>query len=172
MKNILVLIAVILLSCKENTLKASDNAVAPLLTAVDAKVEKTNDTSVTVKHSFYQGTLNKTTNIRLYINEQEQPCGGDLTILNVMYKYDSQEEWIFLNVTTDRKRLTYCMVEDGFSGALFLEKSENVFIGQWISPDTKKQFDVVLEKVAIDPAQVEKLEEILFDVLIYGRDDC
>ena len=47
----------------------------------DAQVEKAKDISVSVKSSFYSGTLNGTSKISLYINEQEDPCGGGITVL-------------------------------------------------------------------------------------------
>jgi len=106
------------------------------------------------------------------MNVQEHPCGGNLKIINAMYKYDSQKKWLLLSATTDRKKENYCLVEDEFTGVLFLEKKDNSFNGKWLSPNATKQFRVELEKVEIDETTVEQLNEILFDDLLYNKNDC
>jgi len=138
----------------------------------NSSTELTTSITQVIRTNLYKGTLNGSTPIRLYINEQEQPCGGFNTILNVMYKYDSQDKWILLNVSTDREKKNFCMVEDGFTGVLFLEAIDNKLSGHWVSPNTKKQFKVELQKVDLDAKTKEHLELILFDELIYGKNDC
>ena len=172
MKNILLVLVVIFFSSKDNTSTAADMGVERITNTLESKPEITIDNSLFMKSALYKGALNGTIKIWLYLNEQEHPCGGDLTILNVMYKYDTQEKWILLNVTTDSQKMKYCMVEDNFSGVLFLEKNDSSLNGKWISPDVTKQFEVVLEKQAIDKILIEKLDEILFDDLIYSKNDC
>ncbi len=175
MKHLLLLIPLAFLS-----FNAKDNA--SLDSGVFSKTEncnfESNSENIKDKPSeilrtvLYSGTLNGTIAIRLYLNEQEHPCGGDLTILNAMYKYDTQEKWLLLSVTTDRQKEKYCLVEDDFSGVLFLEEKEDSFNGNWVSPDTKKKFQVELKKVALEKAAIEKLDDILFDDLLYGKNDC
>lgn len=172
MKNIFLVIAVLFLSCKENTSTAADLVEKKMVVTIANSPEEVVDNQGAAKMSFYKGTLNSTVKIQLYVNEQEHPCGGDLTLLNVMYKYEDQDKWILLYVTTDSQKMKYCMVEDNFSGVLFLEKKDTSFHGKWISPDTTKQFSVVLEKQILDKTTIEKLDEILFDELIYGKNDC
>lgn len=171
MKNILLLFAIILLSCKTSPSVAAEmmERIVPTAIAIN---EINNDASATVTRTLYKGTLNKTIQISMYINEQEHPCGGDSTLLNVMYKYDSQKKWILLNSTTNKSKTNFCMVEDNFSGVLFLAKTGDSFHGKWISPDTTKQFEVTLEKVLLDKITNEALEEILFDDLIFSKNDC
>jgi len=125
-----------------------------------------------IRNFLYKGTLNGTIKIRLYLNEQEHPCGGNRTILNAMYKYDNQEKWLLLDATADKEKKKYCMVEDNFTGVLFLEENGNLLNGNWISPDAKKQFKIELEKVDLDKTTIEKLDEILFDDLLYNKSDC
>ncbi|WP_458626595.1 hypothetical protein [Winogradskyella sp. PC D3.3] len=131
-----------------------------------------------IKNVLYKGTLNEKINIQLYINEQEHPCGGNKTIINAMYKYDKQDQWILLSVTTDSQHTNYAMIEDRFTGALFLENHQNRLKGVWLSPDAKKQFKVELEnqlldlKFAADHTIIEELDAILFDDLIYSKNDC
>ena len=143
------------------------------LTAQSTKSDITVEKKFTLKSNLYKGTLNGNIKIWLYLNEQEHPCGGEMTVLNAMYKYDNQDKWILLNVTVDKQKKNYCMVEDNFTGALFLEENENYFNGYWISPDTKKQFKVELEKQKPDKTStIEQLNEILFDDLLYNKNDC
>ncbi|MCG8183456.1 hypothetical protein [Tenacibaculum piscium] len=159
MKTIILFLAVLFLPCKD---KNQDKFQEIYQERYQEKNQK----------ELYKGTLNGSIKITLYINEQEHPCGGNLTILNAMYKYDNQKKWILLNITTDKQNKKYAMVEDNFSGALFLQKQNNSFYGTWISPNTKKQFKVILEKTILDETSSEKLEAILFDDLLYNKNDC
>ena len=192
MKSLLIIITLVFLSCKEKdtTITKADLAVTEVINVLNSNPEKpiafeesaqpteTVDESFYVNSTLYKGTLNSNIKIRLYINEQENPCGGNLRIIEAMYKYDNQEKWILLSVIVDNSVMAenenkkYCMVEDNFSGVLFLEENESFLNGNWISPDTKKQFKVALEKVISDKSDIEKLNEILFDDLIYGKNDC
>lgn len=207
MKNIFIVIVLVFLSCKDKEAPMKNKAalieVAENSVEIDNEYSKTtseeelennnfettsnevkttseeiNANSDILRKVLYKGTLNETIKISMYLNEEEHPCGGNLTILNAMYKYDNQDKWILLDITTDRQKKNYCMVEDGFSGALFLEENEGDFNGNWISIDTKKQFKVELEdqlldiKFAKDHTIIEELDEILFDDLIYSKNDC
>lgn len=131
----------------------------------------TKSSSDFIRTTLYKGTLNGNISIQLYLNEQESPCGGNKTILNAMYKYENQEKWILLSVTSDLKK-KYCFVEDNFTGVIFLEESGTNLNGKWISPNTKKQFKVILEKVEANKSTIEKLNDILFDDLLYNKNDC
>jgi len=106
------------------------------------------------------------------LNEQEHPCGGNVIILTAMYKYDHQDTWILLSVTSDKQKKHYGMVEDEFSGVLFLEENTNGLNGNWVSPDAKKQFKVVLEKLSAEKTPFEELDEILYDDLLFNKNDC
>ena len=194
MKNLLIILVILSLSCKDKMASSEikTEEIAEVSNAEEAVEhlkeiinnddsypdENADDTTEVLKTVLYKGTLNGTIKIALYLNEQEHPCGGNQTIINAMYKYDNQDQWILLDVTTDKQKKNYCMVEDGFSGVLFLQNNEASLFGNWISPDTKKQFEVELEnqfldtKYAKDDTIVEELDEILFDVLIYGKNDC
>jgi hypothetical protein len=170
MSKLLILIAVLFLNFETEE--------KPILSSgLTSKIEETtfkfeNTTSELPSYTLYKGTLSGETKISLYINEQEHPCGGNLTILNAMYKYDHSEKWILLNITTDNQKKNYCMVEDDFTGVLFLEKTGDVLNGNWISPNTKKQYKVELEKVILEETKIEQLEEILYDDLLYNKNDC
>ncbi|MCL5245338.1 hypothetical protein M4I21_05930 [Cellulophaga sp. 20_2_10] len=124
------------------------------------------------RNILYKGTLNGKTKISLYLNEQEHPCGGEMTLLNAMYKYDNQKKWLLLNTTTDIQKKKYCMVEDNFTGALFLEEEGDYLRGNWVSPDTKQKYEVELKKVDLNKIEKDKLDEILFDDLLYSKNDC
>lgn len=184
------LIAVILTSCSQITKEKADTNpkdTSILISGIASKIEVTTPELKTeaiknstdfIRRVIYKGTLNETIKISLYLNEQEHPCGGNSTILNAMYKYDNQEKWILLSVSTDQQKKNYCMVEDNFSGVLFLEENAISFNGNWISPDTNKQYKVELENVILkfgsefDKSIIEKLDEILFDDLIFNKNDC
>jgi len=163
MKSLFSLIAIVFLSFESNL-----NAISSLVSDIEFS---TTTPSELPRSVLYKGTLNGTIKIRLYLKEQEHPCGGS-TYFQGMYKYDKQEKWLLLEVTTDREQEKFCMVEDGFSGVLFLEKNEGSFHGNWISPDTKQQFKVELKKVNLDETNTEKLDEVLFDDLLYSKNDC
>ncbi|OUS02829.1 hypothetical protein A9Q86_01915 [Flavobacteriales bacterium 33_180_T64] len=180
MKRTFLVLILLFLSCKKveasNTIIGSVVKIETSDTEVNSKEIKTK-TSIT-KASLYKGTLNGTTKITLYINEQKHPCGGNRTIINAMYKYDNQKKWILLDVTTDLEKNNYCMVENGLTGVLLLGKHENTFSGNWISSNSKKQFKVELEnqlldiKFAKDHTIIEQLDDILFDELLYAKNDC
>lgn len=188
MKNLLIVFVVILLSCKDKDASPKNTDATIAISGLVSKIENNSpasiseniniDSSEVTRTILYKGTLNGTINISLYLNEQEHPCGGNLTILNAMYKYDNQDKWILLNVTTDLQKKNYCMVEDRFTGVLLLEEHADSLIGSWISPDSKKQFKVELEServkmgIEFDESIIEKLDEILFDELLYGKNDC
>ena len=150
MKKIIV-IAILFLSCKDkndtiinsqpnivvelakekvNTLQSSD--LETTIENNNSNPDQSIDDSGVLRTVLYQGTLDETIQIQLYLNEQESSCGGNLSILSAMYKYDHQDKWILLEVTTDSKKEKYCMVEDNFSGVLFLEENLNNFNGKWI----------------------------------------
>lgn len=125
-----------------------------------------------VRTVLYKGTLNESTIIWLYLNEQESSCGGDETMIHAMYKYDNQDKWLLLDVTQGFKNNKLCMVENNFTGILLLEESGNNLNGNWISPNAKKQFKVELQKVELNKAKKVELEEILYDDLLYNKNDC
>ncbi len=121
--------------------------------------------------SLYKGTLDTSTPIWIYLNEQEHPCGGDLTIMDAMYSYD-QKKWFLLDVTTNQEKSNYCLVEANFSGVYFLTVSKDKLSGTWISSDVKKQLNVVLQKTTLEDKANEKMQEILYDELLYNANDC
>jgi len=195
MKNVFIITIIVFLSfkAKETKVTAADVAIVEIAKIIDANPEEpikhtfyeetvkpgeTNQNSGYINSTLYKGTLNGTIKITLYLTEHENPCGGNVTFFNAMYKYDNQEKWILLNVNTDRDKKNYCMVEDNFTGALFLEKNENNISGHWISPNSKKQYKIKLEnqlldlKFAKDHTIIEQLDDILFDDLIYNANDC
>lgn len=207
MKNILIVFVLVFLSCKDKEapienktalIEVAENSVEidneysrttveeelennnfeTTSNEVNTTSEEINANSDILRKVLYNGTLDETIKISMYLNEEEHPCGGNLTILNAMYKYDNQDKWILLDVSTDRQKKNYCMVEDGFSGVLFLEENKGSFKGNWISRDTKKQFKVELEnqlldiKFAKDHTIIEQLDDILFDDLLYSKNDC
>lgn len=197
MKTLFIVLIIILFSCKDNIVSSETqpdvaSKIAVVEAALDAieneehgleTVDETNPENGTINSSYirstlYHGTLNDNVKIKMYLKESKNPCGGDLTFFTGMYKYENQDQWILLEISTDRQKKNYCMVEDGFSGVLFLEETENSLSGKWVSPDTKKQFKVELNgqlldtKFAKDDTIVEELDNILFDVLIYEKNDC
>lgn len=151
---------------------AADLTTQQMTNGSGSKYKNIDNNSSLAKGSLYQGTLNGNIKIWLYLHEQGSPCGGDATVINAMYKYDNQDKWILLSVATDKQKKNYCMVEDNFTGTLFIEKEGKFFKGYWISPDTEKKFKAELEKVSLEGLTFEELDEILFDDLIYNKNDC
>ncbi|QIE58411.1 hypothetical protein G5B37_02175 [Rasiella rasia] len=159
------------------------HATSELITSeIGAKTDKCSSVAISeapktttdvVRTVLYKGTLNERINIQLYFKEMERACGGHNYFL-AMYSYDTQEKWILLEVMPNQQHKNFCMVEDNFSGVLFLEEDESSLNGNWISPDTKKQFKVFLEAESetLDKTVVEQLDEVLFDDLIYSKNDC
>lgn len=175
MKNTLFLIAIIFLSCDNQNPINLNPELGPLMAQNEYKLdaESSNEVSAEISGAtLYKGTLGESTVIRLYMSEQEHPCGGNQTIIDAMYSYDKQEKWILLSVTTDIQKQNYCMVEDHFTGVLFLVANENTFSGTWISPTTERQLKVELHKTKLDNETKEKLDETLFDDLLYNKNDC
>ena len=59
------------------------------------------------------------------------------------------------------------MVENNFSGVLFLEEIGNLINGHWISPNTKEQHKVELKKVTLERKAIEELEDT-YEKLYYN----
>ena len=174
-------ISILLLNSFENknTTKNSENtAISKADNFNVSNIEETILNTGYINSNLYKGVLNETIKITLYITEHENPCGGEATFFNAMYKYDNQDKWILLDITTDRQKKNYCMVENNFTGTLFLNKNKNNFNGYWISPDVTKQYKLELEhqlldtKFAADDTIIEQLDNILFDDLIFNKNDC
>ncbi len=180
MKNLLIIIVILFLSCtSEDNSRANlglefvkKTANSDLNSDLNSEADSEVDSSELIRTVLYKGTMNESIGISLYLKEQGNPCGGRLTMINGMYKYDTQEKWLLLEVSTDKQKEKYCLVEDNFTGVLFLEENGATFNGSWISPDTKKQFKVELNKTELDNETNSKLDEILFDDLIYNKYDC
>lgn len=199
MKHLLILTAIVFLSCKEKETEKTIVEIAAEVTEVAAisgknlpdkivnnsegykdRDETTVQNSSYLKSYLYKGALNGNIKISLYLTAHENPCGGgmDAPSYNAMYKYDNQEKWMLLNVNTDLYRTQFCMVEDWFTGTLFLTKNGYMLNGKWISPDTKKQFYVELEDqlldntLEFDKAVIQNLDVILFDDLLFYKNDC
>ena len=175
MKSLIIILTILFISCND---KDDSTVVSTVVETIEDSVSEPNpeygsyNSSESLKTELYKGTLNETTVIWLYIKEQEHPCGGTLTMIDAMYRYDNQEKWLLLEVTTDKKKQNYCLVEDNFTGVLFLEARKDSFKGNWVSPNTKKQFKVELHKVDLTKEENEKLEETLLDDLLYNKNDC
>ena len=167
MNNLIILITILFLNF-ETKEKSIPNSKLEITT----ENKNLENTSTLMRNILYKGTLNGKTKISLYLNEQEHPCGGEMTLLNSMYKYDNHKKWLLLNITTDIKKKNYCMVEDNFTGALFLEKDGDYLKGNWVSPDTKQKYKVELKKVELNKTEIEQLDEILYDDLLYSKNDC
>lgn len=162
MKPLLILILALLFSFENtNSLNAKSKTVSSMSPAAEISQEH-----------LYEGTLNGTIPISLFLVEQEHPCGGDAKIFYAMYKYDRQEKWLLLSITMDQHYQHFCMVEDPFTGVLILSKNDNELNGIWSSPDHSKQYDVALKKVALEVEMNAQLQEILFDDLLYNKNDC
>ena len=63
----------------------------------------------------------------------------------------------YLNITEDRGSKRYCMVENDFTGVLLLQENGTDITGNWISPNSKEQYQVVLKKVNVDANTVEAI---------------
>ncbi|SDH48948.1 hypothetical protein [Winogradskyella thalassocola] len=186
MKNILIVIVMVFLS-SSNKETPTKNHTGLIATSKNVETTKNYNPEIiteTIKindeelrSDLYKGTLNSNIKISLYLKEQEYACGGS-TFFYAMYKYENQDKWILLDVTTNREQNNYCMIERNFSGVLFLKETSTTLNGKWISPDTSKQFKVELKseeldiKFAKDHTAVETLDEILFDDLLYNANDC
>ena len=144
MKNIII-ITILFLSCKDkaNTvINSKPEIVVELASKEKANILRGSELETTIKNSnlesnidnnntsgfirtdLYRGTIDGTIKISFYLQEQEHPCGGNLTILDAMYKYENQENWLLLNITANKQKKKYCMVENDFTGVLFLEENE------------------------------------------------
>jgi hypothetical protein len=214
MKYFLIIIAIVILSCKEKYTNKMDSAigateVAQSILNQNHGVERASDVKVVMiyeknlpdqiiedskgnknsgnavesgylKSYLYKGTLDGKHKISLYLTAHENPCGGgmDAPSFKGMYTYNNQDQWILLHITTDVYRSKFCMVEDWFTGTLFLTKKEDKLTGKWISPNVDKQFNVELEnqlldkKLEFDKEVIKNLDRILFDNLLYRKNDC
>lgn len=186
MKKTLIIILLVIFSCKNKETPTKSEAGLISFSEIIETTKNYNPEIITetikindveLRSDLYKGTLNSNIKISLYLKEQEHDCGGS-TFFYAMYKYENQDKWILLNVTTNQKQNNYCMIERNFSGVLFLKETSTTLNGKWISPDTSKQFKVELKseeldiKFAKDHTAIETLDEILFDDLLYNANDC
>ena len=121
-----------------------------------------------VKKEVYKGTLNDKI-ITLYLQSEEHPCIDD-DIYYGMYQYNSSNGWIQLKVSKNDKN-QFVFVEYNFTGILILEKNNSNFNGLWISPDSKKQLNVLLKKVELSKEELNEYQNI-FERVNYENNDC
>jgi len=107
--------------------------------------------------------------ITLFIQSQEHPCNSDI-LYSGMYKYDSSNKWIQLNISTNDKD-QFILVEYDFTGVLILGKSSSEFKGSWISPDAERQLKVKVEKEKISEGKMEFYLN-KFEKVNYENNDC
>lgn len=122
-----------------------------------------------LKSEVYTGFLNEKTPITLYLQENENPCNGTI-YYEGMYKYDGVSSWLQLNITQNEKK-QFVLVEYGFTGVLILQKESQGFTGIWISPDSKKQFKIILEQVVEPTKEMESFDDT-FEEVNYQNNDC
>lgn len=117
----------------------------------------------------YTGFMNENIPITLYLQAQANECNGEIYYVG-MYQYDGKSNWLQLNISQNNK-MQFVMVEHKFTGVLLLQKSKNNYTGIWISPDSKKQFKVELNQVAVPTKEMESFEDT-FEEVNYENNDC
>jgi hypothetical protein len=88
------------------------------------------------KSFLYTGTVDGKMQVTLYLQEEENGCGGD-PFYSGVYRYDKVSNWLQLNISKNDKN-QYAMVEYGFTGLMIVRKEGAVMTGVWISPDGKR----------------------------------
>lgn len=122
-----------------------------------------------ISSSLYKGTIDNQ-NVTLYLNAQENPCGGNDQLFMGIYRYGDQGKWIQLTVISDQKA-NFSLTEHHFTGTMVLHKTENGMKGIWISPDAKRQLKVKLAIQTLSSSMKEKMEEAL-EQTNYSNNDC
>ncbi len=121
------------------------------------------------KYELYRGHINDEIPITLYLRSTQGQCSG-ATLYSGMYRYDSQSKWLEVEITTNGKS-EFVMVEDNFTGVLILKNGKDGLRGKWISPDMKRQMNVLLQKRDLEKKERQKLEAE-YDDLIWQNHDC
>lgn len=121
------------------------------------------------KSFLYTGTVDGKMQVTLYLQEEENGCGGD-PFYSGVYRYDKVSNWLQLSISKNDKN-QYAMVEYGFTGLMIVRKEGAVMTGVWISPDGKRQLPVMLKEQAVSPKQVESYKDIL-EKINYENNDC
>ena len=121
------------------------------------------------KSFLYTGTIDGKMQVTLYLQEEENGCGGD-PFYSGIYRYDKVSNWLQLSISKNNKN-QYAMVEDGFTGLMIVRKEGTGLKGLWISPDGKRQLPVILNNQAIHPKQAESYRETL-EKINYENHDC
>jgi len=88
MKNLFVLTIILILSCKNKDASIPTSKIVQVIenSSSSSNPETISNNSYFTRTHLYKGTLNGTINIRLYLHEQEHPCGGDLTLLSTIFR--------------------------------------------------------------------------------------
>lgn len=121
------------------------------------------------KSFLYKGTVDNKMPITLYMQAEENGCGAD-PYYSAIYRYEKVSNWLQLDISTNDKN-QYAMVEYGFTGLMILKKEGNTLKGTWISPDGKRQLQVILKQENLTPKQIENYKNIL-DKVNYENHDC
>ncbi len=121
------------------------------------------------KSFLYTGTVDGKMQVTLYLQEEENGCGGD-PFYNGIYRYDKASTWLQLSISKNDKN-QYAMVEDGFTGLMIVRKEGTDLKGLWISPDGKRQLPVILKEQVISPEQAESYKDTL-EKINYENHDC
>lgn len=121
------------------------------------------------KSFLYKGTVDRKMPVTLYLQQEENGCGGDPSYSGI-YRYDNVSTWLQLSISKNDKN-QYAMVEYGFTGLMIVRKEGSVITGVWISPDGKRQLPVMLKEQAISPKQAESYKDTL-EKINYENHDC
>ena len=103
---VFIIIAILFLSCKDKIATVENSELATTIenNSSELNIDNHNNASDFIRTDVYRGTINGTTKILFYLQEQEHPCGGNLTILDAMYKYENQKNWLLLNITDNKQK--------------------------------------------------------------------
>jgi len=117
----------------------------------------------------YKGKIDGKMPITMYLKSQNNDCTAEL-VYDGMYKYNNVSNWLQLEISQNNKN-QFIFTEHGFTGVLILQKTKDGFKGIWISPDTKRQLKVELQKQILNKKDKETYEE-KFEKVNYENNDC
>ena len=122
-----------------------------------------------VSSHLYEGKIDGKLSITMYLRSYDNECTAELTYEG-MYKYNNTGQWMQLDIYRNDKD-QFVLVENVFTGVMILQKTNEGFSGVWISPDTKKQLKVELQKGKLTPKAIEIYED-KYDSVNYENHDC
>ena len=111
----------------------------------------------------YQGTINNTTKITLYLTGLEEGTYADALIGS--YQYDHKKDYLLLNGFRNKSgHLSLVELSNAnFTGTFLGTMTKNKITGKWISADLKKTYNFELVEITANKNQLKEFDDAILE---------